>query len=109
MDSKCPSKIHLHNRIWNSIVNPFQLKCEGSSLCVDSVCYALDKFIKFNMFILDMNYEEWVQIPLPCNPCETSFRKLIEWGGWVHLVLVSGARDMEIWRLGRKVDRKWEN
>ncbi|KAL4189084.1 hypothetical protein AMTRI_Chr08g163740 [Amborella trichopoda] len=52
-------------RLWNSVVYPFQLTYE-------------EKFIKFDMFALDMIFEKWVQIPFPCNSCDTCFRKLIE-------------------------------
>ncbi|ERN13741.1 F-box protein At5g65850 [Amborella trichopoda] len=93
--------------LWKSIANPFQLTYEGSILCVDSVCYVLEKFIRFDMFAFNMISEEWVRIPLPCDSCPTCFRKLIEWGGQVCLVLDSGSRDLKIWKL-REEERKWE-
>ncbi|KAL4189082.1 hypothetical protein AMTRI_Chr08g163730 [Amborella trichopoda] len=58
--------------LWKSVANPLQLTYEDSTLCVNRVYYVLEKFIKFDMFALDMISEEWAQIPFPCN-------SLIEW------------------------------
>ncbi|ERN13749.1 F-box protein At5g65850 [Amborella trichopoda] len=93
--------------LWKSIVNPFQLTYKGSILCVDSVCYVVEQFITFDMFAFNMISEEWVRIPLPCDLSPTCFRKLIEWGGQVCLVLDSESQDLKIWKL-RVEERKWE-
>ncbi|ERN16163.1 hypothetical protein AMTR_s00030p00228330 [Amborella trichopoda] len=92
---------------FDPITEKFRILVQNSDFGHSGVCYVLEKFIRVDMFAFNMISEEWVRIPLPCDSCPTCFRKLIEWGGLVCLVLDSGSRDLKIWKL-REEERKWE-